>query len=63
MRFTLNSLAVVAPDWLLEHSDAEWVERDAHRIEESRLPTSEADRRALAEGIGQDGWKLLDFSV
>ena len=63
MRFTLNSLAVVAPDWLLEHGDAEWVERYGHRIEESRLPTSEADRRALAEGIGQDGWKLLDFSV
>lgn len=27
MRFALNSLAVVVPEWLLAHSDAEWVER------------------------------------
>src|SRR6266700_8417414 len=47
MRYALNSLAVVAPDWLLEQSDAEWVERFGHRIEKSRLPTSQADRRAL----------------
>ena len=46
MRFVLNSLAVVVPDWLLEHSDAEWVERYGHRIEENRLPKSEADRLA-----------------
>jgi transposase len=59
MRFVLNSLAVVAPDWLLEHSDAEWVERDVHRIEESRLPRSQADRQALAEMIGEDGRKVL----
>src|SRR5579885_104623 len=37
MRFALNSLAVVAPDWLLSWIDAEWVERYGHRIEESRL--------------------------
>jgi transposase len=59
MRFALNSLAVVAPDWLLAHSEAEWVERYGHRIEESRLPKSEADRLALAELIGEDGWKVL----
>jgi transposase len=59
MRFALNSLAVVAPDWLLEHSDTEWVERYGHRIEESRLPRSQADRQALAEIIGEDGWKVL----
>jgi transposase len=59
MRFAPGSLAVVAPDWLLEHSDAEWVERYGHRIEENRLPTSQADRQALAEIIGADGWKVL----
>jgi hypothetical protein len=59
MRFALNSLAVVAPEWLLEHSEAEWVERYGHRIEESRLPRSQANRLALAEIIGGDGWKLL----
>jgi transposase len=59
MRFALNSLAVVAPDWLLGHSDGEWVERYGHRIEESRLPRSQADRLAMAELIGADGWKVL----
>jgi transposase len=59
MRFALNSLAVVAPDWLLAHGDAEWVERYGHRIEESRLPKSEGDRLTLAELTGEDGWKVL----
>ncbi len=59
MRFALNSLAVVAPDWLVAHSDTAWIERYGHRIEESRLPKSEADRLVLAEVIGEDGWKIL----
>lgn len=59
MRFALNSLAVVAPDWLLSEVDAQWVERYGHRIEESRLPKAERDRLALAEQIGEDGRKLL----
>jgi len=59
MRFALNSLAVVAGDWLLEHSDAAWLGRYGHRIEERRLPQSQADRLALAETIGRDGWRLL----
>jgi transposase len=59
MRSALNSLAVAAPDWLLPHSDAQWVERYGHRIEESRLPKSETDRLALAEQIGADGKHLL----
>jgi transposase len=59
MRFALNSLAIVAPDWLLQHSEAEWVERYGHRLEESRLPKSQAERQALAEGIGEDGRNVL----
>jgi len=59
IRFALNSLAVVAPDWLLGHSDGSWVEHYGHRIEESRLPRSQADRLAMAELIGADGWKVL----
>ncbi len=31
MRFALNSLAVVAGDWLLQHSEQEWVDRYGHR--------------------------------
>jgi transposase len=59
MRFALGSLAVVAPDWLLAWSDDAWVEGYGHRIEESRLPRSQADRQALAELIGADGGKVL----
>lgn len=59
MRFALNSLAVVAPDWLLSEVDAQWVERYGHRIEENRLPKSEGERLALAQQIGEDGRKLL----
>lgn len=59
MRFALNSLAVAAPDWLLSRSDAQWVERYGHRIEESRLPKSEGGRLTLAEQMGADGRKVL----
>ncbi len=59
MRQVLNSLAVVAPDWLLSHTDTSWVERYGHRIEENRLPRSQDDRLAMAELIGEDGKKVL----
>src|SRR5205823_4461256 len=59
MRFALNSLAIVAGDWLVAHSDPEWLDRYGHRIEEARLPRSQAERQALAEVIGQDGSNLL----
>jgi hypothetical protein len=47
-----SSLAVVAPDWLLAHSDAEWTRLYGHRIEESRLPKSEGDRLAPSRSDG-----------
>jgi transposase len=40
MRFALNSLAVVAGEWLLAHSDPQWLERYGHRIEASHLPST-----------------------
>ena len=39
MRFALNSLAVVAGDWLLEHSKEEWVHRSGHRTLVGSSPT------------------------
>jgi transposase len=59
MRFALNSLAIVAGEWLLAHSDPEWVDRYGHRIEESRLPRGQEERQAIAECIGRDGSQLL----
>ncbi|HEX4204496.1 MAG TPA: hypothetical protein VHZ51_09945 [Ktedonobacteraceae bacterium] len=60
MRFALNSLAVVAGEWLLAHAEDEWLYRYGHRIEESCLPKSRAERLELAETIGRDGALLLD---
>ena len=59
MRFALNSLAVGAFDWLIAHSEEEWLYRYGHRIEEARLPASRTERQALAELIGRDGATLL----
>ncbi len=59
MRFALNSLAVVAGDWLLQHSDEAWRFRYGHRIEEKHFPKSHQSRLELAETIGQDGRRLL----
>jgi transposase len=59
MRHALESLAVVAPAWLLQQVCPEWKERYEHRIQEYRLPESRAERQALAETIGADGFSLL----
>jgi len=60
MRAALNSLAVVAPDWLRAHSQPEWVDRYGPRSEDSRSPVGEAERQAFAEDIGRQGRELLD---
>jgi transposase len=60
MRAALNRLAVVAPDWLRAHSQAEWVDRYGPRSEDSRSPLGEAERQAFAEDIGRQGRELLD---
>src|SRR5437764_5023657 len=60
MRAALDSLAIVAPGWLRDQSQAEWVERYGPRSEESRIPLGEEARLAFAEEIGQQGRALLD---
>src|SRR5579871_315478 len=52
LRHALNTLAVVAPDWLRTQVPAEWVDRYAHRLESYRLPSSPAERQAVALTIG-----------
>lgn len=59
MRHALNSLAVVAPDWLLTHSQAAWVDRYGPRVADYRLPKSQAERDVYAEIVGADGGALL----
>jgi transposase len=59
LRHALNCLALVAPDWLLAHSQAEWVERYDARLEDARIPPGDEARHAYAAVIGTDGASLL----
>src|ERR1051326_2524061 len=61
MRHALNVLSEVAPAWLLEHMDAEWAERYAKRFSDFRLPKDEKKRVELAETMGADGRRLLEW--
>ena len=60
MRHALNSVAVAAPEWLRPRIRSEWIERYDHQLDEYRLPKKEAERAALAELIGADGFELLE---
>lgn len=59
LRAALNSVAVVAPDWLQTLAPSVWYERYGRRIENYHLPKSDAARQALAATIGADGQLLL----
>jgi transposase len=59
LRHALNSLAVVAPDWLRPQLEPAWAERYGPRLDEYRLPKGHAEREALAAQIGRDGFRLL----
>jgi transposase len=59
LRHALNCLAILAPEWLLAHSQPEWVDRYGVRLEDSRLPSGEEDRQTWARSVGQDGAILL----
>jgi len=59
LRYTLNVLATVAPDWLGVRLKPEWVERYGERVDEYRLPREKSERQALLKIIGQDGQELL----
>jgi transposase len=59
LRAALNDLATLAPEWLRGIADEQWVERYGRRVEDHRLPKSQAACRALAEQIGADGHRIL----
>jgi transposase len=60
LRATLNELATVAPAWLQALAPLAWYERYSRRIEDTRLPQSQASRDAYAQMVGEDGFALLD---
>ena len=59
LRHTLNTLAVVEPEWLRQHTPADWFDRYGRRFEDYRLPPGRPERYALAEAMGADGVQLL----
>ena len=59
LRAALNEVAAVAPAWLKAVASAAWYERYGRRVENYRLPKTEAARLALAAEIGADGQQLL----
>ena len=59
LRHALNSLAVVAPDWLRAQVSLEWFDRYGAPIENYRLPKTAAAREELAVTIGADGRRPL----
>jgi transposase len=59
MRYALNCLAQVAPEWLLTKTPPEWFDRYSKRMEGYRLPADKAERDLLAVTRGTDGLRLL----
>jgi len=59
LRRALDALAAAAPGWLRSWVPAAWFARYARRCEEFRLPPGRAERYALAEEMGADGFAVL----
>jgi transposase len=59
LRAALNELATVAPEWLSRVFPPEWYTRYGRRIEDSRLPQTEAARQVYAQIVGEDGFCIL----
>src|SRR5450756_2215366 len=59
LRAALNSLAVIAPEWLTAVAEPEWFKRYGSRVENFNLPKTDTARAQLAAVIGSDSRKLL----
>jgi transposase len=59
LRAALNELAVMAPEWLQALVPPDWYERYGRRVENYRLPKTDAARLEHATTIGADGHHLL----
>ena len=59
LRSALNSLAVVAPEWLKTVVNPDWFDRYSLRVEEYRFPQDKNERYQISLTIGRDGHHLL----
>ena len=59
LRFCLEDLAEIAPEWLRSQVAPEALRRYGHRIEQARFPETKADQDTLCLTMGKDGYDLL----
>jgi transposase len=59
LHHALNILAQVDPGWLKAQVTPDWFDRYGQRFTDYSLLKAKGDRPALAETIGQDGYRLL----
>jgi transposase len=59
LRYALNELATVAPQWLKAKVTQDWFDRYGARFEQYRLPPEKAAKKELALTIGADGHQIL----
>lgn len=59
LRYALNDVAEIEPEWMRQHAKIDWYQRYAVRFEAARLPSTEAKRDEMALEIGQAGYELL----
>jgi transposase len=65
VRNVLNSLAVVAPDWLRAQAPTEWYDRYGKPFSQWRLPRKKAEWAALTQTVAEDGfhlWRMMTQS-
>jgi transposase len=60
LRYALNAVAQVEPEWLQQQVPDEWYDRYGNRLEESQFPKTPPEWEALASRMGADGFQLLD---
>lgn len=61
LRYALNSVVRIAPEWLQARAPTAWYKRYGARFEQYRLPQTESEREQLTLHIGQDGHQLLSW--
>lgn len=61
LRYALNEIAEIAPNWLKSIAPIEWYDLYSKRFEDYRLSKTVAEKEELAVKIGADGFDLLDF--
>jgi transposase len=59
MRKTLNDLATVAPEWLLEQVTPDWFDSYGSRFDSYRIPQRASEQKKRQLQIGHDGHHLL----